>query len=237
MAVVRAKSQRQQGDSPHARTLFLALMLFTVTLTVWMLSGAPPAEHRHSLGYLLYLPVCALSAGLLLKAAKRLEHPGARGWLLLGAGVVCWGLGEATYGIIDAVWQLPVFPSPADLFYLSFFPLFMLGLFSFPREPLTRPQLVGFLLDVAIAVTVIANIIWHASELPATLAGNVDNPLAWVLSLAYPLSDLLLAAVLLVTALWRPRGLSRLQLLLLTAGTLMFLGADLAYGYLSYNFV
>jgi len=134
--------------------------------------------------------VLALAGGMcVLRAVLRREERLA--WGLIGAGVLAWTLGEIYYtAVLWTVDTVPV-PSPADAGYLLMAPLVLAGLVVLLRSrtsgvPVTL-RADGLTGALAIG-TVSAAIVFE------TVLGAAAGDLVGVaVSLAYPLSDLILA--------------------------------------------
>ncbi len=147
-------------------------------------------------------------------------------WRLIGAGILCWTVGDGYYTFALQDLSSPPFPSFADLGYLAFYlPTFIgFGL-------LVRSRVVEFTRSVwldgliaaftvcALATSLVWGVVWRSSE------GGLG---AVATNLAYPSGDALLLALLFgAVALsgWRlTRGWS-----LLGAGLALFAVADSVY--------
>ncbi|MGA4862203.1 putative bifunctional diguanylate cyclase/phosphodiesterase [Streptomyces lavendulocolor] len=148
-------------------------------------------------------------------------------WLLLAAGNLAFAAGEtAQIVLIETRPEQIPFPSVADGFYLAAYPLYAAGLLGFVHWRTgwrDRASLVDALtLTVGLALLVWLYLIEPYAQAPG---------LTWVqkaFSIAYPLGDILVLAMLL--RLLAGRGGKSLSLLLLTTGTLALLAADVAYG-------
>ena len=126
-------------------------------------------------------------------------------WLILGAGALAWSAGDAYYTLFLAQLENPPSPSVSDVLFLSFYPACYLGLALLVRSRI-RQFHTSLWLDAVIAAlavsTVGAAVLYH--PVSQTLGGNT---LTTAVTLAYPLGDvLLLALVVGVFALtgWRP---------------------------------
>ncbi|GAA2629729.1 hypothetical protein GCM10010307_20810 [Streptomyces vastus] len=153
-------------------------------------------------------------------------------WLLLAAGNFAFAAGQATQIIlIELLDEAIPFPSIADGFYLAAYPLYAAGLLGFVHWRTSwrdRASLVD-----ALTLTVgLALLSWLFLIDPYA---RVEG-LTWVqkaFSIAYPLGDILVLAMLLRLLVGRG-GKSR-SLMLLTAGTVGLLTADVAYGLIQLN--
>jgi two-component system, cell cycle response regulator len=128
-------------------------------------------------------------------------------WQAMGAGVLCWSVGELYYSLFieGTSAEAGGSVSLADAFFLAMYPCFYVGLGSLARERLRRIP-VGVWLDGVIsglaAATVAAALI-----LPSILEHATGSAGSIVVSSAYPAGDILLllfaVGALGVTG-WRP---------------------------------
>ncbi|MET7691783.1 EAL domain-containing protein [Streptomyces sp. NPDC005483] len=162
-----------------------------------------------------------------------LNHPAHRlPWLLLAAGNCAFAAGQATQIILIELRQEDIsFPSIADGFYLAAYPLYAAGLLSFVHWRTSWRDRAS-LVDALTLTAGLALLSWLFLIDPyARLEG-----LTWVqkaFSIAYPLGDILVLAMLL--RLLAGHGGKSRSLMLLTAGTLGLLTADVAYGLIQLN--
>ncbi|MEV4281736.1 GGDEF domain-containing protein [Actinoplanes xinjiangensis] len=145
----------------------------------------------------------------------------ATGWLLFAAG-------DVIYWVQSSVWDRDVFPSIADAFYLGSYPLLaggLLGLVRARRPGKDRPGL----LDALVLATGAAMLSWVFLMEPYVHASDLDV-LARAVSLAYPIADLLLLAVLI--RLTTGRGDQPLAYRLSVAAVVAMLVGDVVYGFM-----
>ncbi|MCX4750031.1 EAL domain-containing protein [Kitasatospora sp. NBC_01287] len=166
--------------------------------------------------------VAAIVVGVRL---NRPAHP--LPWLLLAAANLSFTCGEVVQVVQTQFLHLDnPFPSAADGFYLAEYLLYAIGVLGFIRWR-TAHQDRASLLDALILTVGLALLAWIYLILP-----NVHTPdLGWfpkAVSVAYPLGDILILAMLL--RLLVPRGGKSRALLLLTVGTLGLLVSDTLYG-------
>ncbi len=152
-----------------------------------------------------------------------------RGWRLVGAACASWSLGNAVWATYELVLDREVpFPSAADVGYLGFVPLALLGVV------LLGPSFRGAgtvkrVADILLLTVTLGGVGWIVVLSP--VAASTDGTLEQVLSLAYPVGDLLiLAAVLSVVTLVTSR---QPGLPLLTTGLILFALADGSFAYLT----
>ncbi|HUM81974.1 MAG TPA: ATP-binding protein, partial [Methanothrix sp.] len=100
-------------------------------------------------------------------------------------------LGEILWAAIEVVLRANPFLTLADAGYLLFYPLFALGIFLLPEEPLTHGEKLKFLLDAAIVAISITLVFWVLLIAPMLLSTMILD-LGFFVSLSYLLMDLLL---------------------------------------------
>ncbi|WP_381030253.1 putative bifunctional diguanylate cyclase/phosphodiesterase [Streptomyces bullii] len=152
-------------------------------------------------------------------------------WLLLAAGNFAFAAGQAAQIILIQFHGQNVFPSIADGFYLAAYPLYAAGLLGFVRWR-TSWRDHASLIDALTLTVGLALLSWLFLIEPYARVTD----LTWVqkaFSIAYPLGDILVLAMLL--RLLAGRGGKSRSLMLLTAGTVGLLTADVAYGLIQLN--
>ncbi|MER7668306.1 EAL domain-containing protein [Kitasatospora sp. NPDC096128] len=166
--------------------------------------------------------VAAVVVGVRL---NRPRHP--LFWYVLALANLSFTTGEAIQALqLDILHLNNPFPSVADGFYLAEFLLYAVGLLGFIRWRTARQDRAG-LLDALIITLGLALLVWIYLILP--YARNPD--LSWIqkaVSIAYPLGDVVVLALLL--RLLTPRGGNSRSLQLLTVGALGLLTSDILYG-------
>ncbi len=223
-----------QSPSRYARSLpallcvGLAVALFCLELH-FQWGGHHTTKIVDDLGELLAALVasaCALARGLRSRASARPS------WLLIGAGAGCWALGQAVWSYYELIGhrQTP-FPSLADAGFLAFPTLALLGLLlrraaGFGRHRRTRALLDGLLVAASLFV-----LTW-STALGKVYAAGGDSSLSFVVSMAYPVCDLvLLTLTLVVVAHARPEA--RQGLGLLASGFAALSVGDSGFAYLT----
>ncbi len=133
----------------------------------------------------------ALAAAAMLYAAHRSESRSKKAWIVFAAALLLNTIGEMLWAAIEVVLQDNPFLTLADVGYLLFYPLFALGIFLLPEEPLTHGEKLKFLLDAAIVAISITLVFWVLLIAPMLLSTMILD-LGFFVSLSYLLMDLLL---------------------------------------------
>ena len=170
-----------------------------------------------------------LSASVAIVAGVRRNRPVVRWpWYLMAAARACFALAEVTYWIQTFVAGHDVFPSYADVLYLGFNAMLAIAVVGLVRARRPGKDLPG-LIDALVLSTGAAMLSWVFLIVPY-VRDDTLSPLARAVSLAYPVSDLLVLAVMarLVTG----RGDRPPAFRLIVASVLATLAADVAYALL-----
>jgi len=138
--------------------------------------------------------------------ARGVSFPEERAaWLVMGAGLLAWAAGEATWTLTLAGDPDPPYPSAADILHLSFYPASYTSLLLLARSR-TDSFRSSLWLDGAIAGLTVAALIATLAFQPIVDATS-GGPAEIAVNLAYPVGDLLLLGlVVAVFGLngWRP---------------------------------
>ncbi|MFM9370925.1 putative bifunctional diguanylate cyclase/phosphodiesterase [Streptomyces sp. Da 82-17] len=156
-------------------------------------------------------------------------------WWLLAAGLTSFAAGDAFYNLLALdTDSAEAFPTAADACYLAAYPLFaaaFLGLVRYRRADRDLPSL----LDALIVTAGLALPLWVHLVQPVARDDRLMG-LGHAVSVAYPLADVLVLALL--AQLLTPgteHGARNRSVQLLVLGTVVLLGTDIAYGILQIN--
>ncbi|HEY7256239.1 MAG TPA: GGDEF domain-containing protein [Solirubrobacterales bacterium] len=204
----------------------LAALLLGGTLIVaayrWFGVGG---DLRFAIGGVLYDAV-VLGAGLacLVRASSYGRERAA--WTLIGLAILSWGAAEVYWTVAIEGNPSAPYPSPADVGYLAFYPLASAGLAVLVRA---RAHQLNWRLWMDGAIAALGTATLGAAFVFDGVSGSAGgSSLQAATTLAYPLGDILLLAIVVgVVALtgWRP---GRTWSLLL-AGVAALVVADMAY--------
>ena len=112
-------------------------------------------------------------------------------WILVGVAYSLYFLGDALWALFELVQKRSPFPSAADGLYLAFYPVLLGGLLMLPGPLRKRNEWGRLGLDV-LTVTIAGSMtVWYLVIGP-TLEQGSGTSLSTILSLAYPVGDLIL---------------------------------------------
>jgi two-component system cell cycle response regulator len=136
--------------------------------------------------------VLMLGSGVVVLARGAFVREERAAWLTMGVGLLCWGIGELYYSLLieNTSAEAGGSVSAADVLYLTMYPCFYVALGLLARRHL-RDMPAGMWLDGLIA-GLGAACVAAALVLPPILHSATGVHSSIVVSLAYPIGDLLL---------------------------------------------
>jgi diguanylate cyclase (GGDEF)-like protein len=169
--------------------------------------------------------VIGASAVLVALLAIARHRPDRRlPWLLMCLGQALFVAGDLVWNWYEIIGEDP-FPSVADALYLAGYPFLALGLLMLIRRRVSDGDR-GGLLDAGILTTAVAILSWTFLMQPQLVDAEFD-PLSLAITLAYPISDLLLIGV--AMGLLTTPGARTPSFRLLAISLLLLLVADQIY--------
>jgi diguanylate cyclase (GGDEF)-like protein len=211
----------------------IAMALVLLAYGSWQLFRWEPTSDRRLIGDGFFYLVAGTAVCTSWSASRRcrLSPKLRRAWRLFSLGLLGQLAGQVAFMVYDLLGKTP-YPSIADVLYLSFYPLMLVGLLSLPvaRSAIrTRVQLGVDLAVVAIGSS--ATVVYVV--LGPTLVANSGSPLQVAFSVAYPVGDMVLLVGLASVLLRGSAPSARWALRLLAAGLVLFVIGDVAYGYIT----
>ena len=194
------------------------LVLLLGALAVCLYYSPLPDPTGRAVVYVLG-EIAAIAIVFASLAVNRLAQP--RAWVVFGAGMVALTIGDLIWYWLTLVEQTSPTTSLADVFYLSEYPLLIVGLLLMVRVRLDRAVVLDtFMISVGASVAVFEFVV------RPSLDGYTGSTLGLVVMVAYPVLDVALTAVAVRSAL--AGNLRSPMLLLLLAGLSTTVVADIA---------
>jgi two-component system cell cycle response regulator len=215
------------GTARHAARLVLGTVLFggavAVSLYDWLGVGGAGLDSAVN-GPLSSAVIVAAGLACLLKAQSAKRERGA--WIAIGLAVLAWGAAEIYWTLVLRGQDSPPYPSPADIGYLAFYPLAVLGLYLLVRTSARqldwRLWMDGLIAALGTAALGAAIVFEYVAD------RTTGTSLEVATTLAYPLGDILMLALAIgIVGLTRWRPGRTWILLLLGLGALVI--ADVAF--------
>jgi diguanylate cyclase (GGDEF)-like protein len=150
-------------------------------------------------------------------------------WTALAAACGCWAAGQAWWAQHEIRGEGIPFPSLADVGYLAFPLLAAAGLLLYPSDGGARGRW-RRASDAVMTSAAVGLVSWETALGALAERSSPEDPLAWALFLAYPVLDVVLIVLAVLTAA-RTRY-PRLPLGLVCAGLVALSVSDSAFAYL-----
>jgi diguanylate cyclase (GGDEF)-like protein/PAS domain S-box-containing protein len=213
------KGQAPSFARPHAWQIYLALG----AVGAFLYELVPPFK-----GYAPLLNLMGLSAVIAVVVGVRRNKPGyALPWWLFAVGLGLYWMGDVyTYSYPKLLHAEVPFPSVGDAIYLTVYPALMLGLLLLVRRRNPRGDRNG-LIDSAILTLGLSLLSWVLLIAPY-LHDPTMGVLPKLVSVAYPLGDIILLAAAIRLAL--DNGKHQPAFYLLSASIVSLLVTDFVYG-------
>lgn len=203
--------------------------LSVVVLYDW--AGIGGADLDVAINSVVY-DVVVVCAGLACLTRALRGGPERGAWLAISAAVLAWAAGEIWWTTYIEGSASPPYPSPADIGYIAFYPLAILGLYLLVRA---RAGGLDRRLWMDGAIAALGTAALGAALLFEFVADRASGTTAEVVTtLAYPFGDLILISLIVgVIALtrWRPGR----TLTLLLGGLAVMAVADVAFTLQTYD--
>ena len=218
---------------PRDRTVLVGLGVAGV-FVAWVLSGVGTAWQRTVISDVAFPPVvlAAFYQGWRASRNAGVDIGTRRAWRAIAAGYFAWFVGDTLWAFYEVVLRQQPFPSPADAGYLVFYPLMLLGLLTLPGVARNRADRFKLAIDTGTVVLAGALVVWYLVIAPTVRHSGGSSALEQILSLAYPVGDVLLIFGVAWTVLRRP-AVPMAALVALIAGALSFVFADVVFARLA----
>jgi len=232
--VLPASKSRPGLARPARRTIALlgSMVVAAFVGHVWLLVILPNeqrslANEAAQAGSYLIAAVCAtLAATQTPRGRERLS------WYFIALAFTADVVAEAMYAYQEIVLHATnLFVTPADAFYLAFYPIAATGVLLLPGRVDSGPGRAIVLLDAAILATAILGLSVYFLIGPLYLTGS-QSALALAVNLAYPVGDILIAGALVALFLRGGPPFYRPIYVWLMLGMLSQVYADSGYLYL-----
>ncbi len=166
--------------------------------------------------------------GLLYAAQKSASYgsPVRLAWTVLFLGEIIHTIGDFIWMITEVGLHQAPFPSLADGWYLAEYPIFALGFLLLPRVSLTSRERLKVLLDTGIVIIASVILFWVLLIAPTIESNKGADIYVLILSVTYPVMDLLLLFALVELLFRRIKSIPLGPIVLLVLGTIAWIGTD-----------
>jgi PAS domain S-box-containing protein len=209
-------------------SLLLAAIVLILYMGIWFLIRDDPSSLT-VFGDIGAIVVNSMATLCLLYAARLSRRIGRKlyiSWMILAIAQFSYVLGDVIWAYYELALNESPFPSLADGPYVLRYLLFLIGMLILPAVPISSRERLKLMLDTGIVMIASILLFWTLIIAP-TIEQSVDaDELTLILSVAYPVMDLMLLFALVDLLLRRLGFPGQRALLLLAAGTFFLIVTD-----------
>jgi signal transduction histidine kinase len=229
---------KKRGELRSFRLVVVASSALTILFLAWVGLGVGGHRITQLTSNIVQAVAALVGAWTCFNAARRNPYGFGRAWTaslhrawrLLGSAALAWGLGQVVFTVLELRGGEPHVPSLADAGFLTALPLLIAGVLAFPTAPMRATARLRTLLDGLLIAASLLFVGW-ATVLGDAFSHNVTSTtLERVVTLAYPLGDIVAGTIALVL-LTRSRGRGVVHLSMIAAAVFSLLIADLGFAY------
>jgi PAS domain S-box-containing protein len=227
----RARGEWHSWTRDWGGLLTVAAALFVVYYVLWLFVVQPTEQQKVWVTDLAQPAVSLLMTILAWRASRQtdLDKRKRRAWMILTAAFAMYFLGNVLWSYYELVVGSDLAVTWADVPYLIYYPLALIGLLSFPMGRAGRSRLT-FALDAGTVMLAASIVIWYLVLRPVALAEHTST-LETAVTLAYPVANTVLLFGVIAVLLRRPPENARRALTILLVAILFDAIADFGYSY------
>jgi diguanylate cyclase (GGDEF)-like protein len=212
--------------------ILLAGLIFTGDLLGILL--LPPGRPRVVIIDIVNPIEDILAATCLIFAARASNRISSRlGWVwgAFAGALACLAAGDILWGVLEVGFNHSPLGSAVNLLYLAAYPLLLFGAFMLPGQRLTRSEWLKRWLDIGIVILTTSLIFWNYLLGPLSTTGTNETWIFQLVSLVYPVGDMILLWVLIVLLYRQAAGNNPTPLLILGLAALSMIVTHLIFTY------
>lgn len=237
-ALLRLQAEMAQSERGERKTIWVGIvwvLTFNLVNVIWILERpfgpAVFVAGTDALGILAGAlgGAWCLGTAVLFARSRSMRLRDLPSPLLMAAGLLCFGVGQAFYAYPEVVQHAaPSFPGWADVFFLAMYPLTIAAILRIPTRPLSLASRIRVFLDSAMIMTAAIAFSWYFVLGPTMLAGS-QTLLGRIVALSYPVLDLVMLLSGLLLASRADSRSARFGIGILLLGLLSFVVGDSIY--------
>jgi signal transduction histidine kinase/CheY-like chemotaxis protein len=147
-------------------------------------------------------------------------------WLFLAIARLDFTIADTIWAYTEIILKESPFPSVADYFYISYYPLFLLGIIFLPSIKFSSSERLKMMLDTGIVMISAILVFWSLIISPTIHESGDTDAISLALSTAYPVADLVLLFAVLELLFKRIYEKRQTPLLFLVGGITVLIITD-----------
>ena len=218
-----------------SRWVFYLLIGLTL-INLGVIFFLPDSDYKVVLSDTLFIflnCVTVLSLWLAARHSKKISGKYTKSWVILCLAQLLFTLGDLLWAYYEIIIKSAPFPSAADIFYLAYYPVFLIGILLLsPKSESTIKRSNNWLDATIIFISAGLGLgIYLLSPLLNSLAE--ETVIVQILSLAYPVGDLILLSALLVLIYSRTNKKLEYPILFIAISIFIQIVTDIIFSYQS----
>jgi len=209
-------------------SLLIAAAVLFLYISIWYLLRSDPSELKlfSDIGAIIVNSMAAMCLFYAAKLSKKINRECYMGWMILAAAQFTYALGDAIWAYYELILNESPFPSLADLPYILCYLLYLAGVLTLPAATISFRERLKLFLDSGIVMIASTLLFWTLIIAPTVEQSANADILTLVLSVAYPVLDLMLLFALIDLLLRRLSFPGQRAILFLALGTCLLIFTD-----------
>ncbi|MCJ7520532.1 MAG: bifunctional diguanylate cyclase/phosphodiesterase [Anaerolineaceae bacterium] len=227
-------NKKNNSISSSHLVLYITIGLFLVNICINFFIPGGDTKVKLSDFFLAFLNLATvISIWLASKKLKRISERLSKGWGILCFAQLLFTIGDFLWAYYEVILKINPFPSVADFFYLSFYPIFLIGILLLIQKEESKIQQINNWLDIGMIF--ISASIFLGVFLLSPMLGDLQEESVYVqiLNLAYPVGDLFLFSALLILIYHKQKKQLGFPILFIAISLLIQIATDIIFSYQS----
>ena len=228
----RITSLLRQWTRDWGGLLTILFGLWVVGYVLWLSFSSSNSEYKTIVTDVAIVPVTLIMTALAWRASrhKALDGRVRRAWKIVALAFSAYFVGNLIWFYYEVILGIQPAVSWADPVYLTYYPLLLWGVLTFPMTRRGGKTRLTFGLDAGTVMLGAVMVIWHFLLRPIALAES-SSLLESLVTLAFPVGATVLLFGIVVVVLRKPDESVRRALTVLTFGIIVGAVGDLGYAY------
>ena len=208
--------------------MIIAAIVLILYMGIWFLLRDDPSSLTvfGDIGAIVVDGMATLCLFYAAGLSRRIDRKIYLSWMILAIAQLSYTIGDVIWAYYELLLNEDPFPSLADGPYVLRYVLFLIGMLILPAVPISSRERLKLMLDTGIVMIASILLFWTLIIAP-TIEQSVDaDKLTLILSVAYPVMDLMLLFALVDLLLRRLGFPGQRALLFLAAGTAVLIFTD-----------
>ena len=218
----------KRGRSQFFRATVIIVAAIMITNLI-LLALIKDKEALTQIEDLFQVLASSLAAVGMIYAAWHCDERAKKAWIILAVAALFNTFGDASWAITEIGFHQNPFPSAADIGYLMFYPLLAIGISLLPEKPLSSREKLKIFIDATVIIVSVTLVFWAFLIAPIVTTIDVVS-LGLVISVAYPVLDLILFFALIELLLKKLDSPGHASLLIIALSIAILMITDAVFG-------